>query len=234
VSLSAQIVDGVSIVVKEKAITMYEIKNVMRESNVDVNTAANILIRQKLEESEIADRKIKVSSSEVYEDIKKTARKNNMSVSQFYEAVLNSNAMTSQELKAEVKKKLLSQKLYSSIAYGKLSQPSESEIEEYYDLNKASFTYPSAFKVVIYQSENKALLAQKVRNPMFNSSDITVTQQVLEYDKISPDLARVLSTTPLNGFTQVIQNTQGGYMTFYIKELLHTKEAPLEMSSKIS
>ena len=227
-SLSAEMVDGVAIVVKEKAITLYDIKKVMRESNVDAKVAANTLIRQKLEEAEIKDRKISVSSSEVYEDIKDKAQKNNMSVSQFYEAILNSSGLNSEELKEKVKQTLLSQKLYASIAYSQISEPTEDEIQEYFNLNKAAFTHPSAFTVVIYQSNDKLLLVEKMQNPMFNSADVQAVEQTLEYNRISPELARLLENTPINGFSPIVPNAQGGFMSFYIKEIKNAQEMGIE------
>ena len=69
--LNAEVYDGVAIVVKDKAITLLDINNEMKVSKVDAKAAANMLIRKKLEEIEIDERKITVSSSEVYDDIKK-------------------------------------------------------------------------------------------------------------------------------------------------------------------
>ena len=217
-SLSAEMVDGVAVIVKEKAITLYEIKQEMRNSNVDAKRATNKLIRAKLEEAEIKEKRISVSSTEVYDDIKQSAEKNNMTVSQFYEAILNSNGVDSAELKDKVKQKLLSQKLYSAIAYSKVSEPSETEIADYYKLNKAKFSNPSAFSVVIYQANDKAMLIEKVQNPMFSSPNVQVKSQILEASKLSPELVGLLKNTPVNNFTSIIQNAQGGFMSFYVKD----------------
>ena len=218
-SLSAEMVNGVAVVVKEKAITLYEIKQEMRSANVDMKIATQRLIRQKLEESEIKSRNITVSSSEVYDDIKEKAKQNNMSVNEFYEAILNANGLNSQELKAKIKQTLLSKKLYSSIAYSQVPEPTSTEVEEYYELNKASFTHPSSFTVVVYQSNNKAILVEKIQNPMFNTAEVTSSEQVLPYDRISQQLASLLENTPINGFTPIVPNAQGGFMSFYIKDV---------------
>ena len=122
-SLNAEIVNGVAIVVKGKAITLYDIKKEMQLSRIDEKEASDVLIRKKLEEVETDERKISVSSSEVYDDIKKTAARNNFSISEFYEAVRNSSGITSTELKVKIKEKLLSQKLYAAIAYTAVAQP---------------------------------------------------------------------------------------------------------------
>lgn len=227
-TLNAELIDGVSIVVKGKAITLYEIKKEMALSKVDEKQASDILIRKKLEEIETAERKISVSSSEVYDDIKKTAARNNLNISEFYEAVRNANGISSTDLKAKVKEKLLSQKLYAAIAYSAVSQPSDDEIKEYYELHKESFAHPSGFSVVIYQAKDQARLQEKIDNPMFYSPDIATNEQELPYDRISPELAGLLSRTSKNTFTAIIPDGKGGHMSFYVKDVHSVSEASVD------
>jgi len=227
-SLSAEVVGGIAIVVKGEPITILEIKKEMQASKTDVKMASDILVRKKLEQAEISERGLEVSTEEVYEDIKKTASRNNLSVSEFYEAVRNSNGLNSEEVKESVKHRLLSQKLYSSIAYAQMAQPSDSEIEEYYKLHKESFVHPSSFTVVIYESSDRAILEQKRTNPMFYSPDMQTSEQDLSYARVAPELASLLEKTPLNQFTQVIPNAKGSFVTFYIKEVIYEKDSNLE------
>lgn len=226
--LNAKVYDGVAIVVKDKAITLLDIQTEMKLSRVDEKKASDILIRQKLEEVEIDERKIKVNSSEVYDDIKKMASRNHMNISDFYDAVRDSNGLTSTEFKAKIKQKLLSQKLYQAIAYSSLSEPSEIEIQEYYDMHKDSYKHPASFTVIIYDSKDRNALQTKVDNPMFYSPNIATNEQVLPYGKISPELASLLEKTPINSFTNVIPNGKGGFMSFYIKSVQSAKVGGLE------
>lgn len=226
--LQADVYDGVAIVVKDKAITLLDIKKEMKSAHIDAKKAADILIRQKLEKLEIEKRKITVTSGEVYDDIKRMAARNHMSVSDFYDAVRNSNGMSSHELKEKIKQKLLSQKLYQSIAYSSLSEPSKDEIQEYFELHKNDYKHPAAFNVIIYDSKDREKLQAKVHNPMFYSPDIQMQEQTLPYNKISPELARLLERTKLDTFTNVIPNGKGGFMSFYIKGIESAKKAGLE------
>ena len=228
VSLNAKMVDGVAVVVKGSAITLYEIKELMRDSKLDAAKASDVLVRKKLEEFEILERKIEVTSSEVYDDIQQTATRNNMSTAEFYEAVRESNGLSSTELKEKIKEKLLSQKLYAAIAYSNISEPSESEVKEYFELHKEKFAHPSAFSVVIYGAKDKARLQEKVNNPMFHSPDIQTNEQELYYDKISPELASLLEATPLNSFTPIVPDGKGGFMSFYVKAIETAKETGLD------
>jgi len=225
ISLNAELVNGVAIIVKGEAITLFDLKNEMRTSKVSLETAKEVLIRKKLEAVEIKERKIKVASSEVYEDIKKIAARNNMNVSELYEAVRSSNGLTSTEFKAKTKEKLLSQKLYSAIAYTSLSEPTEEEAKEYYELHKNDFSHPAGFTVIIYTSKDKSRLQEKIDNPMFYAPDIRTEEKRLEYDKISPELAGFLKKQKVNTFTPIIPNGKGTQMSFYIKEIETAKEA---------
>ena len=227
-SLNAKINDGIAIVVKSEPITLFDIQKEMQASKVDSKTASDILIRKALESTEIKERRISVSSSEVYEEIKKTAARSNMSVSDFYDAVRDSNGISSSELKKQMKQKLESQKLYSSIAYSAMSEPSETDVEEYYELHKDEFLHPSSFDVIIYQSKDKARLQEKIDNPMFYAPDIATNEQNLPYDRVAPELASLLEKTALNSFTPVIPDGKGGSMSFYIKAINSAESAGLE------
>ena len=226
--LNAEVYDGVAIVVKDRAITLYEIKKEMAASKIDAQKASDVLIRKRLEEVETQEREITVNSSEVYDDIKKTAARNNLNISEFYEAVRESSGLSSTELKEKVKHKLLSQKLYSAIAYSSVSQPSDEQIEEYYEMHKETYKHPSSFTVIIYQAKDKSRIQEKIDNPMFYSPDIQTNEQVLPYDRISPELASLLERTELNSFTSVIPDGKNGYMSFYIKSIESAKEAGVE------
>ena len=217
--LNAAVYDGVAIVVKDKAITLLDIKTEMKISKIDAKRAADVLIRQKLEEVEIDERKITVNSSEVYDDIKKMASRNNLNISEFYDAVRESNGMSSTEFKEKIKQKLLSQKLYQAIAYAALSEPSDLEVQEYYDMHKNNYKHPASFTVIIYDSKDKTRLQEKIDNPMFYAPDIATNEQVLPYEQISPELASLLERTSLNHFTNVVPNGKGGFMSFYMKEI---------------
>lgn len=227
-SLSANMVAGVAIVVKDRAITLHDIKKEMKTSGANEKRAINTLIRKKLEESEIKSRKISVSNTEVYDDIKDTAKRNNMSVSELYEAALNANGISSADLKAKVKEKLLAKKLYGAIAYTAATRPTEGELQEYYDLHKEKFSNPASFTTVIYQTNDKSALEQKVSNPMFYSPQIQTQEQELPYDRISPELAKLLQRTPVSSFTPVVPNGKGGYMSFYVKAVKGAKDLGFE------
>jgi len=228
VGLYGQVVSGVAVVVKGEAITMYDIQKEMKSSKLDSQRAVNLLIRKKLEEIEIKKRNISVDSMDVYEEIKKTASKNNLSVSQFYKAVRDSRGLSSSELKSKIQHRLLSQKLHGAIAYSQISPPSEDDMKEYFQLHKKEFKNPSSFDVIIYHSKNRSRLEQKINNPMMYAPDIKTNEQTLLYNQINPKLASLLQNTKVNTFTALAPNANGEYMSFYLKGISNDKEATFE------
>lgn len=216
--LSAELVNGVSAVVKGEAITLHDVKEEMRLSNTSATDARDILIRKKLEAAEIVERKISVNSTEVYEDIKKMAASNKMSIDQLYDKVRESNGLSSAEFKEKIKEKLLSQKLYSAIAYASMEAPDEDAMKEYYELHKEEFSRPKAFVVTLYSSSNEEALRKKMSTPVFSSSEVKVEERTLPYDTISPELAQLLEKTEPKSFTPIIMDQKGAYMSFYLKE----------------
>ena len=226
--LSAKIYDGVAIVVDDKAITLLDIEKEMAQMHLSAKKASELLIRKELEAIEIKKRDITVTSEDVYADIKRLAEQNHMNVGEFYDAVRNSNGLSSSELKKQIKERLLHEKLFQAIAMSALSEPSDSEIKEYFKFHKKEFEHPMSFDVIIYSSKNRAELETKVHKPMFYSKNITSKEQVLDYNRISPQLAGLLSRTKVDSFTPVVPDGQGGFMSFYINSVKMAKNINLE------
>ncbi len=227
--LSAELINGVSVVVKGEIVTLEDVNREMKASGVNQKSAIEILIRKKLEELEIQERKISVTTADIYADIKQIATANNLSVEDFYNAVRESNGLTSEQLKEKTREKLLSQRLYSSIAYMAASEPSEDEIKEYYELHKDKFMHPNSFDVTIYSSPDKTALQKKIASPMFLSKTVKIEETKLFYDNISPQLARLLEETKPSTFTQIIQDSKNGFISIYLKSM----EKPKESSAQI-
>lgn len=218
-SLNAKMVGGASAVVKGELITVADVEKEMAQSGSDAKTAIDALVRKKLELIEADERKISVTTADVHADIKQMATANNMTLDEFYAAIRESNGLSSDELKVKIKEKLTSQKLYSAIAYSSIGEPTQKEIIAYYDLHKAKFVHPKSFTVVAYSSSDKGLLAKKISLPMFFSKDIAENEQKLYYEKISPQLAKLLESTKLDSFTPIVQTDKKSFTSFFLKEV---------------
>ena len=226
--LNAQMVDGIGVIVGDKAITLVEIKNEMNILHVDEKSATKLLIRRALESIEIEKRGIKVTDEEVFEDIKITAKRNNMSVDQFYTAIRESNGLTSSQLKQKIKQKIESQKLYNAISYSLITQPTDGELKEYFELHKDKFIHPSSFDVISYSSYDKNILLKKLQNPMFISPDISVKEQTLVYEKLPRPLATLLEGTQDETFTKIIPAGANSFVMFYLKAKNTTTDVVFE------
>ena len=226
--LHAEIYDGVAIVVEDRAITLLDIEKEMQATHRDAKRASDVLIRKKLEELEIAKRGISVSSAEVYDDIKKMAKANGLSISQLYDAIREQSGLSSQEFKEKIREKILSQKLYAAIAISSILEPSDEEIREYYELHKEKFHHADSFSVIIYSAKEKQRLQEKIDNPMLYAPDITTDEQLLSYNRISPQLADILQKTPLDHFTPILPDGRGGFVSFYIKSIEKSSEIDLQ------
>ena len=226
--LSAKIYDGVAIVVQDKAITLLDMQKAMIETHLSAKKVAELLIRKKLETLEIKKRKISVTSDEIYADIRRLAERNHMDIDQFYNAIRESNGLTSQELKKKIKEKLLHEKLFQAIAMSSISEPSDDDIKDYFKFHKKEFQHPSLFDVIIYSDRNRAELETKVHNPMFYAPTITSQKQLLKFNRIAPKLARLLAMTKVNTFTPVVPDGRGGFMSFYINSVTIDKNIDID------
>ena len=226
--LSAELIDGIAILVKNDPITLYEVKEAQKEMKIEQSKVVDMLIRKKLEEQESEQRGISASSAEVYADIEKMAQQNNMSVMQLYDAMQSARGLSEKALKQKIKDRILNQKLYNAIAFSNLSEATEAEEEEYYYLHIDKFTHPQSYNVLIYTSPNKKALETKMSNPMFYSAEVSSEEATLEYKTINPRLAQILSETEVSHFTPLLPSPEGGHMAFYVKDKLNNSTQALE------
>ncbi len=233
ISLSAKTINGIAITVGEEAITMKEISDLVSSEHISLDQAKETLIRKKLEKIEAENRNITVTREAVFNDISKMAEQNKMSVLELYEAVQKANNLSEKEFKKRIKEKLLTQKLYQAISYSSMSEPSEPEMLEYYNLHKDKFEKPSNITAIMYSSANKSRLSEKVNNPMFYSPDVKSQEQTFDLAKINPQLSALLIKTDENHFTDIFPSPNGGFMSFYIKSKGDVVTQTFEDSKKI-
>lgn len=224
----AQMINGVAILVKKEPITLYDIQEEMSHTNQELNVVVDGLIRKKLEAQEIKERHITVDSEEVYKDLRMMAEQNHMTLSQLYNAMLKSRGLSESELKIKVKEKILNQKLYSAIAFSKMSQPSEEDELAYYKQNIDKYSYSENFSVVIYSSASKEKLQEKIDNPMFYSPEVRSESTELKNTKLNPQIAQILAKTPVNRFTPIIPAPNNVFMSFFIQEKSEQIATPFE------
>ncbi len=228
--LFADVIGGIAVTVDDETITLYEIKEEQSISQLNVKQTVDLLIRTKLEKLEAKNRNISVTNQEVLDELKKMAEQNNMTLSQLYEAMSSARHLSESQTKAKTREKLLKQKLFDAIAISQMEEPTEEEIEEYYNLHLDEYQTPKTIDTMLYSSMDKAALEQKLSNPMMNLPSVMTQAQSIEVAKINPRLAQLLIKTKNGSFTPVLPQMSGtGYMAFYIIEKKELNTPPLDL-----
>ena len=101
-TLSAQIVDGVAMTVNGKVVTMFEIVKLSEGAKISRQDAIEKIIEKKLEEYELEKQNVKIDDFEIERRMEMIASSNNMSLSQFKEAI-EKNFLGVSEYKKELK-----------------------------------------------------------------------------------------------------------------------------------
>lgn len=211
-------IGGIAIMVKNSPITLYEIQQEMQASKTNAQQSADTLIRKKLEQLEVSEKKITVTSAEVQEELMRIAKQNNLSLEQFMDAMQTGRGLSADELKEKTKESLEGQKLYSSIAFSKMAQPSAYEEEEYYQLHLDEFSRPERYEVIVYTSSSKEALQEQQNDLMRTVEDVSFKDEVFPSKAINPQLSQMLNKVEVGRFSPIIPNGKNGFMSFYMKD----------------
>ncbi|HEX5330590.1 peptidylprolyl isomerase [Sulfuricurvum sp.] len=214
-------IGGVAVLVKNSPITLYEVQQEMKQSGTSATQSADNLIRKKLEQLEASEKKITVSSAEINEELARMAAQNNLSTEQFLNAMQSVRGLSEKDLRAKVEESIKGQKLYSSIAFSKMSQPSAEEENEYYQLHLDEFSRPESFEVTTYVSPSQEALAAKIADPMRHIETIESKDESIPSSKINPQLAQILNKIPNGNFGPILPNGKNGFMSFYMRDKLN-------------
>jgi len=226
--LNAGIINGVSVTVNNTPITLYEIQELSTQKGIPQNDAMNLLVRKKLEEYEAEQRKIKISDTELQDEISTLARRNRMSVMEFKDAIRTSRGISSEQLKKQLNRQLLQKKLYSSITYSKMKMPDENEISDYYRINKDEFSVASSYDVVQYKANNPKILQSVASNPLMNLQGVSRQNMTLNTQRLSPDFVKLLHNTKEQTFSSIVPDKDAGYALYYVQAKNNLQLAPIE------
>lgn len=214
---NAATVDGVSVIINKEPITLFDVFKYSQRFNISKKEALDILVRQKLEESEIKKQSITVDGFEVDQYIDNLAISNNMSQYDFLNMIRSKNIDIS-DYKEDLKKKLQRDKLYKKIVSTKMQQMSDGELQAYYNDNLNEFSQAGSFDVTIYTSANQQSLAAIQNNPMSAASDVELKEGKLEAAKTDPKLTTLLNKTAIGKFSSIVKSDANNYAMFFIKE----------------
>ena len=219
-SLHATVIDGIAVIINKEPITLYDVYKYSTRFNLSKKDALDILVRQKLEESEIKKLGISVDNFEVDQYIENVATHNGMSQFEFANTLRSKN-INIDEYKEDVRNKLKRDKLYKKILSSK-TLVSDGELQAYYDANLNEFSQASAFNVTIYSSADPKVLEQIAQNPMVAKQGVSVEEVRFEADKIDPKLATLFNKTAEGHFSTIIQSEKT-FVLFFMKNKENVK-----------
>lgn len=222
----AGLVNGVSVVVDNEPITLYEVYKVSQQLKVDKRKALDLLVRQRLEESQIKKLGISANTFEVDAKIESLATQNGITPYEFTQ-VLKSKKVDIKDYKQELQKKIKQEKLFQRIFANKVDPLDSADVKRYYEQNKAEFTQADAFNVTTYKAPNKALIEKVIASPMSVVPGVTLTQETLEQAKLNPKVAYFLNQTKTGEFTPVL-TMKDGAITYLIGAKKNPKVLPFE------
>jgi len=215
--LFADTIGGIAVTVDDETITLYEIKQEQEISKQNIKNTVDQLIREKLEHIEAKKRNISVSNQEVLDDLNKMAEQNNMTLTQLFEAMSSVRHLSESQTKRKTKEKILKEKLFNAIAMSQIEEPTEDEIQEFYELHLSEYQIPKSIDTVVYLCEDKNALQQKISNPMMYLPQVTTQNQTLQTAKMNPRLVQLLMKTSDSSFTPILpQMGKSGHMAFYV------------------
>ncbi len=225
-SLYAGLVDGVSIVVNNTPITLYEIKKFSIQHKLPIKKAIEALIREKLENNLIKKYDLQASDLEVSDEIEKISSNAGMSILDF-ENYLIKKGVNIDTYKKDLAKKIAQRKLYKKVVSDKIKRATDEEIKEYYQKNIDKYSIPQMVEVTEYDAKDRKTLENFIKNPMLNISGISKKDMVLKSNQINPKLLYILQQTKEGSFTPIL-TLKEGFVSFYVKRKINVKPIPFD------
>ncbi len=215
-SLYAGVVDGVSLIVSGKVITMYEIVSFSEQNKISRERAIEALVEKRLEEAELSRQNINIDDFEVERKIGQIASSNGLSISQFRDA-LNARFINYTEYKSEVKSKLAKERLFQKITHEKYTPMDEKDLRLYFDNNKKEFAVPSKIEALQYSSKDRAAIERAVSSPMSVLQGVAKEEIIIDTKNLDPALVYVFKSTKEGAFTQIMP-IKDKFVSYYIKD----------------
>jgi len=225
-SLYAGLVDGVSVIVNDSPITLYEVKKFSVQNNIPIKKAIEALIREKLEANLIKRYNLSATDLDVSDEIEKISSNAGLSISDF-ENYLAKKGVNLETYKKDLAKKIAQRKLYKKIVSDKIKRATLQDLKEYYKKNINLYSIPQMVEVTEYDANDRQLLENLIKNPMLNVSGVTSKDIVLKTNKINPKLLYILQQTKEGSFSPIL-TLKNGFVSFYVKRKINVKPIPFE------
>ena len=220
------IITGISVIINGEPITLYEIYKYSDRYKISKKESLELLIRQKLEDSQIKKLNIDADIFEIDEYIENLANKNGLSQYEFLNMLKEKNIKI-EDYKKDIKNKIKRDKLYMSIYKDNVKTIKEEDLLKFYKENLDEFKVANSFSVSIYTAQKLEDLKAIQNNPMLQPSGVKIENKILNSKSLDNRLKAILNSTKQGTFTQIL-NIQGKPTMFYIKEKKDFVTTPYE------
>jgi len=224
ISLNAEVLDKVVASVEDVPITSYEVDQLINKTGMSRNKALNMLVDQKLIESEIKKRNINVDDFEIENAMEKIAQRNGLSLFEFKNILMQKGEY--KKFRENLKQELLKRKLFDQIVRTKLKVSPE-EIKSYYENNKNDFKIFKTIQVTKYTANNRQLLQEVKQNPLGQNMQVKAQTQVYTYSELPVNLLFLFQQTRVGQFTPIV-NDGLGYSMYYVSRKDGSEYIPFE------
>ncbi|MFV0481618.1 MAG: hypothetical protein ACK5LP_06510 [Campylobacteraceae bacterium] len=216
IQAKAELVDAVSVVVESEPITLFEIYKYSRQYNLNMNDALELLVRQKLEISQVKRMNIVISDYDVDQQLNEIATRNNLSVQGFINAIA-AEGVKIEDYKEDIRKKMQRDRLYQYIFRDRIQQIDQDEALRYYNANKNEFARVESFDVTRYQGSNLQAV-NSVVSPLMSVSGVESIRLRLQSQTAEARIVSLLTNTNVGSMSQTIETKDG-----YVKFMVHAK-----------
>ena len=219
ISTNGAYLNGVAATVNNEPITDYDVELVVKRMNITPNEALNVLIRDKLELSQIKELGLSASESEINEELSQIAKQNGYSDLASYAQVLSHKAGALSQLREQAKENLARGKLYDFI----ISQPNDNITRENamrcYEQNRGMFTRFSSAKVTRYMAKSGATLGRVKAQGL--ASGVTTTAMSIYPGSADNRVLNLIAAANVGDFTPIVREGDS-----YVMYKVNSKENP--------
>ena len=227
-SNNGSIVGGIALFVNGEPITIHAIEQVQNALRVDKLRATDILVMEKLKDSEIKRLKIEVTDAQMDAQIAQIAQQNGMQLDQFYAAVMR-EGMSLSEYRAKLKEQILAQELMRKILFSS-NVGQEDELRKYYNEHLEEFVVPKEIKGIKFVSKDKQTLESFIKQGINSTipDSIGHSEENLTLSSLPPQVADMFLTSPENTFTQIFESEGDNFVAFYIEKKIEKEQVDFE------
>jgi len=221
-TLQAKMIDGIALIVEGEAVTTAEIRAVQTQMAVSKEEATNLLIQDRLQKSVMKD--IKVSEESIDAKISEIAAQNNLTIPKMQKILLKQGTPWVKYRKS-IKESLKKSKFFQKEVVAAIPNPSESEMQVFYDNHKELFTIPTRISVIEYSSSSKNKIDRFLKTR--KAKNIKSRKMTKMTKKMEPSLLATLLQTQKGNYTRPI-NTGNAYVVFKILSKKGKSAMPFE------